>query len=152
LIGFTGLFDFIGSFGFEEAQFASAIVWVLVAAQFPGEALQVFRAFDAWFHGREALEFFGEFQRELFLRDGTDASGVVFRITTVAAGWEFAQANAAFFFEAPILKSAAAPGGDIVFGDGAAGETFGEDGLDFGQGVEPQDEIFAERAIVEAMV
>jgi len=52
----------------------------------------------------------------------------------------------------PFSVTAAPPIGEIVLRERASAEFFGEDALDFGQGVEPGEEFRAVRAVFEAAV
>ena len=54
--------------------------------------------------------------------------------------------------EEPIAEAALFPFGEVLFGDGAVVEVGGEDGFDFGEGVEPREEGFAILALFEALV
>lgn len=127
-------------------------VRVLQATEFLAESLQTFRARFGVGHGGEAFDFFGEFERELFLSERGDAAGAQGGIALGALVGKFAQTIATFFLQQPFLKSALSPRRDVVFGDGPAGEAVREDGLHFGQRVEPRGEFPAERAVVEAVV
>lgn len=52
----------------------------------------------------------------------------------------------------PVLIAALAPFGEVLLGDGAAAKEFGEDTLDFGEGVEPGEELGAGGAVIDALV
>ena len=139
-------------FEFEEVDFAVASVRVLQSAHFAAQVLQLFRARFTIGDGRKAFQFFSQFEGKLFFGKGGDAAGALGGVAFGALVGEIAEADAAFFLEKPLLKAAAAPGGDVVFGDGPAGEAFVEDALHFGQRVQPGDEFAAEGAVVEAAI
>jgi hypothetical protein len=65
---------------------------------------------------------------------------------------EIGQGIAKEFLLGPIFIAAVAPFAEVLLGDEAAVELFGEDGLDFGQGVEPIEERTSEFAVAEAEV
>ena len=67
-------------------------------------------------------------------------------------GGEFAGVFEEFLGGKPVEKAAVIPFGEVLGADGDAVEVFGEDGLDFGEGVEPLDEVHAGFAVVEALV
>jgi hypothetical protein len=100
----------------------------------------------------QAFQFFGEFKHEALLQAGIESGGAFFRIGILVFRHQFAEAHAPFFFPQPILKAAAPPFGDIILRDGPAGKALGENVYFFRQCVQPRDEVFAERAIVEAAV
>jgi hypothetical protein len=122
------------------------------SAHFAREALKIFPSLRGIGNGGEPFEFFGEFEGESFFRASGDEAGARAGIDFRAIGSEFAETGAALFVEQPIAKSAPTPGGNVVFGDGAAGETMSEDALDFRQRIKPGDQFPAERAVVEAAV
>ena len=142
----------LGCFDFPQGQLAIARVGVLQAAEFLAETLQSFGAGFAIGHGREALEFFGEFEGELLLSESGDAAGAQGGIAFRTLVGKFTETVASFFLQQPFLKSAVTPGGEVVFGDGATAEAVEEDGLDFGQRVEPRDKFPTKRAVVEATI
>jgi hypothetical protein len=65
---------------------------------------------------------------------------------------EIGQGVAEEFLLGPIFIAAVTPFAEVLLGDEAAIELFGEDGLDFGQGVEPIEERTGEFAVAEAEV
>ena len=67
-------------------------------------------------------------------------------------GGEFAGVFEEFLGGEPVEETAVVPFREVLGADGDAVEMFGEEGLDFGEGVEPLDEIHAGFAIVEALV
>ena len=67
-------------------------------------------------------------------------------------GGEFAGGFKEVLGGKPVEKAAVVPFGEVLRADGDAVEMFGEDGLDFGEGVEPLDEVNAGFAVVEALV
>jgi len=67
-------------------------------------------------------------------------------------GGEFAGVFEEFLGGEPVEEAAVVPFREVLGADGDAVEMFGEEGLDFGEGVEPLDEIHAGFAIVEALV
>ena len=54
--------------------------------------------------------------------------------------------------EEPVAVATEAPLGEVCGGDGAAVEVGGEEGLDFGEGIEPVEEGWGQFAVVEAVV
>jgi hypothetical protein len=139
-------------FRLEKSDFQSAIAGALDAADLPGKANKAFEALGAIGHGGQAFQFFGKFQGEALLRVRLEPGGLFFRVGIGAFRREFAEPHAPLLFPQPILKAAAPPFGNVVFGDGPASEALGESVFDFGQRVQPGDEVFAERAVVEAAV
>ena len=67
-------------------------------------------------------------------------------------GGEFAGVFEEFLGGEPVEEAAIVPFGEVLRADGDAVEVFGEDGLDFGEAVEPLDEVHAGFAVVEALV
>ncbi len=67
-------------------------------------------------------------------------------------GGEFAGGFEEFLGGKPVEEAAVVPFGEVLGADGDAGEVFGEDGLDFGEGVEPFNQVHAGFAVVEALV
>jgi hypothetical protein len=52
----------------------------------------------------------------------------------------------------PVEVAAIVPFGEVLGTDGDAGEVFGEEGLDFGEAIEPLNEVHTGFAVVEALV
>lgn len=130
----------------EQADFQAAIVRALQAAEFVGEAQELFESLGAILQGGKTFQFFGKFLDQAFL-DG--------RVEFAHAGkirGELVEALAAVLFLKPILKSAVPPLGQVLFRDRPAGEAFGEDALHVRQSVQPRDEVFAKRAIKQAAI
>ena len=67
-------------------------------------------------------------------------------------GGEFAGGFEEILDGEPVEEAAIVPFGEVLGADGDAVEMFGEEGLDFGEGVEPLDEVHAGFAVVEALV
>ena len=67
-------------------------------------------------------------------------------------GGEFTGVFEEFLGGEPVEEAAIVPFGEVLGADGDAGEVFGEDGLDFGEGVKPFDEVHAGFTFVEAEV
>ena len=67
-------------------------------------------------------------------------------------GGEFAGGFEEILGGKPVEEAALVPFGEVLGADGDAVEVFGEEGLDFGEGVEPLDEVHAGFAVVEALV
>ena len=109
--------------------------WVLHFVQF----IQGF----GQFHDQEAAEVSGDV--------GAVRAGSFF-IECAALLDEFLPLGAAREGGGPFGITAAPPVGEVVLGEGASAEFFGEDALDFGQGIEPGEEFGAVGAVVEAMV
>ena len=67
-------------------------------------------------------------------------------------GGEFAGGFKEFLGGEPVEEAAVVPFGEVLRADGDAVEVFGEEGLDFGEAVQPLDEVHAGFAVVEALV
>jgi len=67
-------------------------------------------------------------------------------------GGEFAGVFEEFLGGEPVEEAAVVPFGEVLGTDGDAVEVFGEDGLDFGEAVQPFNEFHAGFAVVEALV
>ncbi len=52
----------------------------------------------------------------------------------------------------PLAEAVPGPFVQVLFGDGTAGEIRGDEGLDFGQGIEPGEDVVVALALVEAAV
>jgi hypothetical protein len=139
-------------FGLEEAQVTLAGASILKLAKRLGKASQLFRTFGAIFNGRNAFEFLGEFEGEAFCEMGVEADAAFSGIELAILNIELAQANPAVFLKQPIAKAAVTPLGDVIIGNGMPGETFGEDALDYRQGVQPGNQVATKSAVVEALV
>lgn len=139
-------------FGLEKTDFQPAIARTLHSAEFPGETGEAFKSFGAIGDGGQAFQFFGEFEDETFLQMGIEFGNAVFGVVGGVLGCQFAETRAALSFPQPLLEAAATPLGNIVFRDRATGEAFVEDEGDLRQRVQPGNEVFAERAIVEAAI
>ena len=70
----------------------------------------------------------------------------------VAVGGELGGLGGDVLAGKPFLEAALAPVGEVLLADGVAVEVFGEDFLDFRQGIEPADDLLAFRAVLEAGV
>ena len=57
-----------------------------------------------------------------------------------------------FAVELPLDEAAVAPIGEVLFGDGAITKVGGEEGGDFGEGIEPIGEVAGEFTVFEAVV
>ena len=67
-------------------------------------------------------------------------------------GGKFAGVFEEFLGGEPVEEAAVVPFGEVLGADGDAGEVFGEEGLDFGEAVQPFYEVHAGFAVVEALV
>ena len=67
-------------------------------------------------------------------------------------GGEFAGVFEEFLGGEPVEEAAVIPFGEILGADGDAVEMLGEDGLDFGETIQPFDEFHAGFAVVETLV
>ena len=67
-------------------------------------------------------------------------------------GGEGAGGGKQFLDGEPVEVAAGVPGGEVLGFDGGAVEMFVEDGLDFGEPIEPFNEVHAGFAVVEALV
>jgi len=65
---------------------------------------------------------------------------------------EMNNSRAGFPIAQPILVAAVSPFGNVVLGDGPAGEMRGEDLPDFGQLIEPGHSVFGEGAVEQELV
>jgi hypothetical protein len=139
-------------FGFEKSQLPVVGAGAVQSADFVGKALEAFPSLFGILNGGEAFQFFGQCERELFFSVSGDAARALGGVHFGEFGGEVGDADAAFLLVEPILVAAAAPGGNVVFRDGATGESFGENVVNFGQGVQPRDEFPAERAVVKAAI
>ena len=93
---------------------------------------------------RAVLGLFG--RRKLF------GSGGVRLVTSSATGIEELKELGGVVLEEPVAEAALFPFGEVLLGDGAAFEFGGEDGFDFGQGVEPGEDGFVGLVVVETEV
>jgi hypothetical protein len=139
-------------FCLEKTDFQAAIAGTLHAAEFPGKAGKAFESLGGVGHCGQAFQFFGEFHDEALLKVRIELGGLLLRVALLTFRRQFAKARAAFFFPQPILETAAPPFRQVVFGDRAAGEALGKDVFHIRQCVQPGDEVFAERAVVEAAI
>ena len=94
-------------------------------------------------HGVAGDEGVGEAVEEVAVGEAGELGGV---------GGEFAGGFEEFLGGEPVEEAAVVPFGEVLGADGDAVEMFGEEGLDFGEGVEPLDEFHAGCAAVEALV
>jgi hypothetical protein len=141
-----------GGIGFEETEMAFARAGILQAADDHGEAAEFLGAVVAIFEGTDALEFFCEFESDAIFDAVGEKAGALGGIKAGILRIEFAETNAAFFRQQPIPVATVAPLGEVVIGDGLAGDAFGKDALHFWQRVQPVDEVGTERAVVETAV
>lgn len=128
---------------------------VLEARQDAGNHLQDFPALLGIFDFVEFIDGFGQFHDQ----EGAEVAG---DIDTVCAGSFLSERGSALEEVLPLGPAiagggpfgvaAAPPIAEIMFGKGASAEFFGEDALDFGQGVEPGEEFGGVGAVFEAVV
>lgn len=130
-------------------------MFVLEARQDAGNHLQDFPALRGIFHFVEFIDGLGEFDNQ----KGAEIAGDVLAAAAGSFLIEFATAfdevlplGAAIAGGGPIGVAAAAPIREVVLGEGACAEFFGEDTLDLGLGVEPGEEFGAVGAVIEAAV
>jgi hypothetical protein len=97
--------------------------------------------------GKLGEHLIGDKEREVF-RQGVSQGVAHFPevFTDVDGGVE------EFAVEEPFLKAALTPGAEVLWGDAHAVESLGDDFLDFGQGVEPGEDVVGFLAVVEADV
>ena len=143
------------SLGFGKAFFTGAVGAALEAGDVAvesveeveaGEEVGVEGAFEGQFaqeHGVAGGEGVGEAVGEVAVGEAGEFGGV---------GGEFTGVFEEFLGGEPVEKAAVVPFGEVLRADGDAGEVFGEDGLDFGEAVQPFNEIHAGFAVVEALV
>ena len=111
-----------------------------------GEEVGVEGAFEGHFAQQDGVaggDGVGEAVGEVAVGEAGEFGGV---------GGEFAGVFEEFLGGEPVEKAAVVPFGEVLGADGDAVEVFGEDGLDFREGVEPLDEVHAGFAVVEALV
>ena len=128
---------------------------VLEAGEGAGNHLENFPALFGIFHFVEFIDGLGEFYDQVgaeIIGDVGAVAGGSLLIERATLFEEFVPLGAAFASVGPIGVAAETPIGEVVFGEGASAEFFGEDALDFGQGVEPGEEFGAVGAVFEAMV
>ena len=111
-----------------------------------GEEVGVDGAFEGHFaqeHGVAGGDGVGQGVGELAVGEAGEFGGV---------GGEFAGVFEEFLGGEPVEEAAIVPFGEVLGADGDAVEMFGENGLDFGEGVKPFDEVHAGFTFVEAEV
>ena len=143
------------SLGFGLAFFPGAVGAALEAGDVTVEAVQEIEAGEEV--GVEGT-FEGHFAQEDGVAGGDGVGEAVGEVAVGKAGefggvgGEFAGVFEEFLGGEPVEEAAVVPFGEVLGADGDAGEMFGEDGLDFGEGVEPLDEVNAGFAVVETLV
>ena len=125
---------------------------VLEAAEFAGEVLESSPAIvgicDLLQGGQGLADFKDEEAAHGFM-------GVVATVVGVGFGGLFGEAIEPFeslLVPKPILIAAAAPFGEVLVGNGFAGEKVGEDGLGFREMVQPFENGASEFAVVKALI
>jgi hypothetical protein len=73
-------------------------------------------------------------------------------VTSAATGFGELEELGGVVLEEPIAEAALFPFGEVLFGDGAVVEVGGEDGFDFGDGIEPGKDGFVGLMVVETEV
>ena len=154
---FGGLLRLVGSgvevpFGIGQFDFAAVVVAMLEADEVAGDFAEAFPTFVAVGDFVEGVEVFGHF--------GEDEAGEVFEeVFGAFVSYEFCalfvhvlESILAVPVAEPIFVAAMAPFGEVLFGDGFAGEVFVERFPGFGQFVEPREQGGAEFAVEEAEV
>ena len=137
-VGQGNLFSLILFFGFPQTDAFVAGVGVLETGQRARNHLQDFEALLRVFHFVEFIDGFGQFHDQEVAEVAGDVGAVgggSFLIDRATLFEEFVPLGAAGEGVGPIGVAAASPIGEVVFGEGASMEFFGEDALDFGQGV-----------------
>ena len=135
-----------------EHDAAAPVVRVLQAGEFACEVLEAGPAgvgVSDVLHGGHGL---AEFEEEEAAH-GFEAVGaaVVMDDFLVLLG-EVAKPVESLLLEEPVLVAGAAPFGEVLVGDGVAGEVFSHGFFGFGQVVEPVDDGAAHLAVLEAGV
>jgi len=111
-----------------------------------GEEVGVEGAFEGHFAQEDGVaggDGVGEAVGEMAVGEAGEFGGV---------GGKFAGVFEEFLGGEPVEETAVVPFGEVLRADGDAGEMFGEDGLDFGEAVQPLDEVHAGFAVVEALI
>ena len=111
-----------------------------------GEEVGVEGAFEGHFSQEDGVaggDGVGEAVGEVAVGEAGEFGGV---------GGEFAGVFEEFLGGEPVEEAAIVPFGEVLGADGDAVEMFGENGLDFGEGVKPFDEVHAGFTFVEAEV
>jgi hypothetical protein len=73
-------------------------------------------------------------------------------VTSSATGIKELEELGGLILEKPVAEAAMFPFGEVLFGDGAVVEVGGEEGFDFGKGVEPRENRFLGLVIMETEV
>jgi len=130
-------------------------VGVLEAGEGAGNHLQDLPTLFGILHFVEFIDGLGEFHDQKGAEIIGDVGAVAVGSLLVEGATlfeEFVPLGAAIASVGPIGVAAEPPIGEVLFGEGASAEFFGEDALDFGQGVEPGEEFRAVGAVIEAVV
>ena len=143
------------SLGFGLAFFPGTVGAALEAGDVAVEAVQQVKAGEEV--GVEGT-FEGHFAQEDGVAGGDGVGEAVGEVAVGEAGefggvgGEFAGVFEEFLGGEPVEEAAVVPFGEVLGADGDAGEMLGEEGLDFGEAVQPLDEVHAGFAVVEALV
>ena len=115
-----------------------------------GYEAEDFPAFGCVFHAVQLIEGLGQFKDD----QGAEMAGDVFVFVAelLDVVEQVLPLGAVGVTGGPFCVAAMAPFGEILLPDGIAIEQFGHDFLDFGQAVEPRDEVNAASAVVEATI
>jgi hypothetical protein len=163
LVAFFGYLALFGGFGFEEGkaflvQGKAARVEVAAAEgdNIAGQAVETAEFGVGVIGGLgEGVSGGGEAEEEP-VEDMVEDLGVVGRLGVSGIGigifGERVDEFEDFLVEFPVAEAVLGPVVEVLFGDGFSVQVLGEDGLDFGEGIEPGEDGMVRLGVVEAAV